>query len=106
MVRREDLAHAVADAACAVPGVAGLNHRGAVEISTQFAGGKVLGIRLLPDYAEVHIIADRGPLPQVAEDVRAAVAAVLTAAGEPRHVVVAIDDITAGAIDRRTRTPS
>lgn len=101
MVRREDLANAVADAARAVPGVAGLNHRGVVEISTQFAGGKVLGVRLLPGIAEIHIVADRGPLPAVADEVAAAVGAVLDAAGEPRRVAVMIDDVTPGVADRR-----
>ena len=103
MVRREDLANAVADAARAVPGVARLNHEGLVEISTQFAGGKVLGVRLLGDRAEVHIVANRGPLPQVADNVVAAVSAVLDAAGEPRPVTVVIDDITTEAADRRAR---
>jgi hypothetical protein len=103
MVRREDVARAVADAATAVPGVAGLSSQGDVEISTQFAGGKVLGVRLRPDYAEVHIIADRGPLPDVAGDVVSAVAAVLEAAGEPRPVNVVVDDVVIG--DRRRRSP-
>ena len=102
MVRREDLAHAVADAARGVPGVADLHHRGVVEISTQFAGGKVLGVRLLPDRAEVHVVVDRGPVPAIADEVAAAVGRVLAAAGEPRPVTVVVDDIVPGA-DRRVR---
>ena len=103
MVRREDLAYAVADATTAVPGVARLSPGSPVEVSTQFAGGKVLGVRLLADLAEVHIVANEGPLPQVAERVVAAVAAVLAAAGEPRPVTVVVDDITSEAADRRAR---
>jgi hypothetical protein len=106
MVRREDLAHAVADAALAVPGVARLSSQGPVEISTQFAGGKVLGIRLRPDAAEVHIVASRNRLLEVADEVASAVSAVLSAAGEPRPVTVVIDDITAEAVDRRSRNVS
>jgi hypothetical protein len=104
MVRREDLAHAVAGAVTAVPGVEGLSPGSPVEVSTQFAGGKVVGVRLLDDIAEVHIVANRGPLPTIAQDVATAVSAVLDAAGEPRPVTVVIDDITSGAADRRTRT--
>jgi hypothetical protein len=106
MVRREDLAHAVADAARAVPGVARLYHRSAVEISTQYAGGKVYGVRLLPGLAEIHIVADRGDLRELADDVAAAVGAVLSAAGDPRRVDVVIEDVTTSALDRRSRTVS
>ncbi len=104
MVRREDLARAVADATVEVPGVARLSPGSPVEVSTQFSGGKVLGVRLLSNLAEVHIVADQGPLPEVAERVVAAVTAVLAAAGEPRPVTVVVDDITARAADRRAGT--
>ncbi len=100
-MRREDVARAVAEAACAVPGVAGLSSVGDVEISTQFAGGKVLGVRLRSDSAEVHIIAERVPLPPIADEVVRAVAAVLTAAGEPRPVTVVVADVATEALDRR-----
>jgi len=103
MVRREDLAYAIADAAIAVPGVAALSPGSPVEVSTQFPGGKVLGVRLLVDQAEVHIVANQGPLQEVADNVVTAVAAVLAAAGEPRPVTVVIDDITLDAADRRKR---
>lgn len=106
MVRREDLANAVADAARAVPGVAALSSQGPVEISTQFAGGKVLGVRLRDDLAEVHIVASRVPLHAVADEVAQVVSGVLAAAGEPRPVTVVIDDITPGATERRGRRTS
>jgi hypothetical protein len=106
MVRREDLAHAAADAARSVPGVARLHHRGPVEISTQFPGGKVLGVRLRPDAAEVHIVADRGDLRRIAADVAAAVGSVLAAAGEGRPVEVVVADVTPAALERRARVRS
>ena len=101
MVRREDIAQAVADAVRAVPGVAGLSPGTGVEVSTQFSGGKVIGVRLIGDEAEVHIIADRLPLPPIANEAAAAARQVLRAAGDDRPVVVVIDDIAYDAMTRR-----
>ncbi len=103
-MRREDLAHAAADAALGVPGVARLSPGAPVEVSTQYAGGKVVGLRLGEERAEVHIVADRVPLPPITDQVAAAVAMVLAAAGEPKPVTVVVDDIVAAAVDRRTRS--
>jgi hypothetical protein len=96
----------MADAARAVPGVADLSPGSPVEVSTQFAGGKVLGVRLRDDYAEVHIVANRAPLPEVARRVAHAVGAVLAAAGTPRPVTVVIEDVTLGAMERRKQQAS
>jgi hypothetical protein len=104
VVRREDLAHAAADAALAVPGVARLSRGHGVEVSTQYAGGKVLGVRLGGERAEVHIVADRVPLPPITDQVAAAVGGVLAAAGEPKPVTVVVADIEAAAVDRRARS--
>ncbi len=104
MVRREDLAHAAADAALGVPGVARLSPGTGVEVSTQYAGGKVVGVRLTGTEAEVQIVADRVPLPPITDQVAAAVGAVLAAAGDPRHVTVVVADIEAAAADRRGRS--
>lgn len=104
VVRREDLAHAAADAALQVPGVARLSPGGPVEVSTQYAGGKVIGVRLGTERAEVHVVADRVPLPPVADQVAAAVAAVLAAAGEPKPVTVVVADVELAAADRRARS--
>lgn len=101
MVRREDIAQAVADAVRAVPGVAGLSPGTGVEVSTQFSGGKVIGVRLIGDEAAVHIIADRLPLPPIANEAAAAARQVLRAAGDDRPVVVVIDDIASDAMTRR-----
>ena len=101
MVRREDIAQAVADAVRAVPGVAGLSPGTGVEVSTQFSGGKVIGVRLTGDEAAVHIIADRWPLPPIANEAAAAARQVLRAAGDDRPVGVVIDDIASDAMTRR-----
>lgn len=102
-MRREDVAHAAADAALAVPGVARLSPGTGVEVSTQYAGGKVIGVRLSGEEAEVQIVADRLPLPPITDQVAAAVATVLAAAGQPKPVTVVVADIDAAAIDRRAR---
>ena len=110
MVRREDIAQAVADAVRAVPGVAGLSPGTGVEVSTQFSGGKVIGVRLIGDEAEVHIIADRLPLPPIANEaaaaarqvLRAAAKQVLAAVGDDRPVVVVVDDIAVDTLTRRS----
>jgi hypothetical protein len=102
MVRLEDIARAVADAVLAVPGVAGLSPGTGIEVSTQFSGGKVIGVRLSGDEVEVHIVADRGPLPPIANEAAAAARKVLRADGDDRPVVVVVDDIVSGALTRRT----
>ena len=102
VVRREDLALAAADAALGVPGVARLSPGSGVEVSTQYAGGKVLGIRLGGERAEVHIVADRVPLPPITDQVGAAVGAVLAAAGESKPVTVVVADVEVAAVNRRS----
>jgi hypothetical protein len=102
MVRVEDVARAVADAALAVPGVAGLSPGRGIEVSTQFAGGKVIGVRFTGDGVTVAIVADRVPLPRVAGDVTASVRLVLSAMGDGRPVTVVIDDVLPAALSRRS----
>jgi hypothetical protein len=99
-VRREDLARAVADAVLKVAGVARLSPGSPVEVATLFAGGKVVGLRLSGEMVEVHIVADRGPLPQVGEEASAAAKRVLSAAGDDREVMVVVDDADESAVDR------
>lgn len=103
-MRREDLARSVADAVLEVPGVARLSPGSSVEVATLFAGGKVVGLRLSGEVVEVHIVADRVPLPQVAEQASAAAMRVLSAAGDDRQVLVVVDDVEESAVDRRART--
>jgi hypothetical protein len=92
MSDRERLVSAVRDAVLAVPGVARLTTGGAIEVATQFAGGKVVGVRL-GNPVEVHVAVDRSPIIPVTDRVRAAVHAVLERSGEPRPVDVVVDDI-------------
>ena len=103
-MRREDLARAVADAVLEVPGVARLSPGGPVEVATLFAGGKVVGLRLSGEVVELHIVADRVPLPEVAEQASVAAKVVLSAAGDDREVLVVVDDVEESAVDRRART--
>jgi len=101
MVRIEDIARSVADAVLAVPGVAGLSPGTGVEVSTQFSGGKVIGVRLTGEEVAVHITADWMPLPPIASEVAAAAARVLAAVGDNRPVSVVIDDVVPEAFTRR-----
>jgi hypothetical protein len=101
MVRVEDVARAVADAVLAVPGVASLSPGRGVEVSTQFSGGKVLGVRLARDGVTVGIVADRVPLPDIANAITVSVRQVLSALGDGRPVTVVIDDVVPEALTRR-----
>ena len=77
-MRREDLAQALADAAPGVPGVARLGPGGAGWRSRPSSpGGRWPGSGLGGEGVEMHIVADRVPLPPVADQVGAAVGAVL-----------------------------
>jgi hypothetical protein len=100
-VRVEDVARSLAEAALAVPGVASLSPGPGVEMSTQFPGGKVIGVRLSGDQVCVRITADQVPLPAVAAQVNASARRVLSACGDDRPVTVFIDDVTTAALDRR-----
>ena len=57
-----------------------------MEVATLFAGGKVIGLRLSGEVVEVHLVADRVPLPPIADKVAAAARRVLAAAGDDRAV--------------------
>ena len=105
-MRREDLARAVADAVVDVPGVARLHPGTGVEVATLFPGGKVIGLRLSGEVVEVHLVADRVPLPPVADEAAAAARRVLAAAGDGRDVRVVVEDVEASAVERRAHTRS
>lgn len=102
MVRVEDAARAIADAVLVVPGVAGLSAGRGIEVSTQFSGGKVVGVRFTGEEVTVGIVADRVPLPPVAHEVTASVRRVLSAMGDGRPVTVVVDDVVPEALSRRT----
>jgi hypothetical protein len=86
------LAASIADAVRTVPGVRRLDRGGAIEAATQYPGGKVVGVRL-DETVQIHIAADRVPLPPVAAGVARAARSVLAAVGDDRPVEVFIDDI-------------
>lgn len=91
---RAGLAAAVAGAVTTVPGVARLSPGGPVEVATQHAGGKVIGVSLTDPHAvTVHLVADRLPLTVVAESARAAAQAALRTQGDGRRVDIVIDDL-------------
>ncbi|RKR85800.1 hypothetical protein BDK92_0009 [Micromonospora pisi] len=99
---RVALATAVRDAVLAVDGVRELTTGGPVEVATQFAGGKVSGIRL-GDEVEVHVMVDAVPIGPLGERVQAAVRAVLAGAGVDRPVEVVVDDIDLAALAAQPR---
>ncbi len=81
---------AVAAAALGSPLIAGLSGGRFGEIATYLPGRRIVGVREVDGTVEVHVVAKWGrPLPEVAEVVRAAVAAHVP--GTP--VAVFVDDI-------------
>jgi hypothetical protein len=101
-VNRAELAQRIAAAVARVNGVARLTSAGPVEVATQFAGGKVAGLRMSGDDVEVHIAVDRFPVAPVAADVHEAVMAVLDAASEHRTVRVVVSDVDVATLPART----
>ncbi len=84
------LADRVADATLSVPGVTGLHAGSFGEVASYLPGRRVNGVRLRDDVAEVHVAVAMGrPLLEVAEAVRAAVAALVTT-----PVEVVVEDVT------------
>ena len=74
----------------ACPSVAGLSRGTGVEVATYLPGRRVHGVRLVGGVVEVHLAAHYGrPLPEVAEEVRRALATVV----EGLPVTVFIDDL-------------
>lgn len=76
-----------------MPGVARLSAGGAIEIATQFAGGKVLGVLLTPSAVKVHVVVDRVPVPAVAAAAGEAARLALARLDDRRPVDVVVDDI-------------
>jgi hypothetical protein len=87
------LATQVRDAALAVPGVARLAAGTSVAVATYFAGGTVVGVRLVGQTVRVHVVVDQLPAGPVADRVAAAVREVLVGADDPRPVEVMVDDV-------------
>jgi len=89
---RPTTADRVAEAALAVPGVAGL-HAGAFgEIGTYLPGRRVAGVRLAEDLTEVHVTVAMGSrIPEVAESLVAAIGPLVGTA-----VRVVVEDVEPG----------
>lgn len=81
--------------AVAVDGVAGARRCGGsgVEVSTQYRGGRILGVGLADEEVTVQVIGERLPLGPLTDEVRAAAGAVLRAAGDDRPIRVVVDDL-------------
>jgi hypothetical protein len=92
-VDRAVLAAAVATALARVPGVARLSPGTGVEVATQFAGGKVVGVGVRDDAVVAHLVVDRLPLDQVARAARAAGEAALADLGVARRLDLVIGDV-------------
>lgn len=81
------LAHRVADAVLAVPGVVGLHPGQFGDVATYLPGRRVSGVRVLDDHSEVHVVVAEGmPVLAVADAVRSTVVALT---GKPVDVTVA-----------------
>src|SRR5262245_4955268 len=87
------LAAAVATALARAPGVARLSPGTGVEVATQFAGGKVVGVRVREDAVVAHLVIDRLPVDQVATAARAAAEAALADLGVACRLDLVIDDV-------------
>jgi hypothetical protein len=83
----------VAEAVKAVPGVARLSPGTQVEVATQYAGGKVIGVGLSAEVVFVHVVVDLLPVAPVAEAVRSAAATALASLGDRRRVEVVVEDL-------------
>ena len=92
-VDRAVLAASVASALTQVPGVARLSPGTGVEVATQFAGGKVVGVGVRDDAVVAHLVIDRWPLDQVARAARAAAETALADLGVARRLDLVIDDV-------------
>lgn len=92
-VDRAVLAAAVATALARVPGVARLSPGTGVEVATQFAGGKVVGVAVRDDAVVAYLVVDRVPVDQVAQAARAAAEAALADLGVARRLDLVIDDV-------------
>ena len=95
-------AEAVAAAVAACPGVVRLATGFPVEVATYLPGRRVHGVRLGDGVVEVHIVALTGEvLPDVAEEVRRAVATVVPG----QTVDVFVDDLASEPPDDATAAP-
>ena len=96
---RGHLALAVAAAIDDLPGVRRSSGQG-VEVSTQYPGGRVIGVRLTDREVAVHVTAEQLPLEPVVEAVRSAAVSALREASDLRDVAVYVDDLDVQRLPR------
>lgn len=92
--RPEPDARAVAGAATACPGVRGLVGGSPVEVATYLPGERVLGVRVGPGWAEVHLVGEYGvSLAETAGRVREAIQRAVPDPAGPVAVDVVFEDV-------------
>ncbi len=91
--------------AAAVDEVAGVRRTGGigVEVATQYAGGRVVGVGLSDAGVVVHVIAERLPLEPVISAVQDAARQALQSLSDPRAVNVVVDDLDVKHLPRRRK---
>jgi hypothetical protein len=97
---RGPLAEAVAAAVDQVPNVRRSGGSG-VEVSTQYRGGRVLGVALGDTQVVVHMTALALPLEPLAAAVREAAMGALRSRSDNRDVSVVVDDLDVNRLPRR-----
>ena len=98
---RGRVTEAVAAAVDAVNGVRRSKGSG-IEVATQYRGGRTLGVRLHEDGVEVHIVALRPDVADVAREVQAAARRALSGIGDGRPVTVVVDDLDVTSLSEGT----
>jgi hypothetical protein len=92
-VDRAALARGIAAAVMSVPGVAALSPGTAMEASTLYPGGRVIGVVIGEHEVTVHFVAEQLPLQDVLERVRAAVAAAQASLDSHLAIAMVVDDL-------------
>jgi hypothetical protein len=88
--------------AAAVDQVTGVRRTGGpgVEVSTQYRGGRVVGVGLGDTEVTVHVVAEHLPLEPLISAVRDAALDALGAVSDPRGVSVVVDDLDVTRLPR------
>jgi hypothetical protein len=92
-VDRAALARGIAGAVMSVPGVAALSPGAAMEASTLYPGGRVIGVVIGEHEITVRLVAGRLPLGDLLERVRAAVAAAQASLDSHLAIALVVDDL-------------
>jgi hypothetical protein len=102
-VDRAALARGIAAAVMSVPGVAALSPGAAMEASTLYPGGRVIGVVIGEHEITVRFVAEQLPLQDVLERVRAAVAATQASLDSHLAIAMVVDDLV---LERLPARPS